>query len=368
MNIKEKVQNLASNAIDVVDKAIKAPKDIKYIKEKNENIKIIIEETDKKINPLREETNKKLEELGKVKIDILSTTINEFTIYINETKNLPFNKDINSSSSNDSFSFSKKDLDNMQVSVVSIKEILKNTTGAGLAGVASAGAAYSAVAAFGAASTGTLISTISGIAASNATLAWLGGGALAAGGGGIALGTIVLGGIGIIPAVSYLIWKGKFNYAEEREEVDKKYLDVIKYAESMNGIIKNFTELNRLINNTISLMHRYTIACNKLNKQTNHIKNQAGNDYIKYTDEQKTLIQKHITYISKLLKLINTPVMNEDGSFNNNMIGVLKTSNQFLKDSDEIEFVSFKKRTSILTYTFFALVLIGVVLFLYLLN
>lgn len=45
---------------------------------------------------------------------------------------------------------------------------------------------------FGVASTGTAISTLSGAAATNAALAWLGGGALAAGGGGTAAGSALL--------------------------------------------------------------------------------------------------------------------------------------------------------------------------------
>lgn len=45
---------------------------------------------------------------------------------------------------------------------------------------------------FGTASTGTAISTLSGAAASNAALAWLGGGTLAAGGSGVAGGTALL--------------------------------------------------------------------------------------------------------------------------------------------------------------------------------
>jgi len=46
----------------------------------------------------------------------------------------------------------------------------------------------------GVASTGTAISSLSGAAATNAMLAWLGGGSLAVGGGGVAAGTMVLGG------------------------------------------------------------------------------------------------------------------------------------------------------------------------------
>jgi hypothetical protein len=51
------------------------------------------------------------------------------------------------------------------------------------------------------ASTGTAIGSLSGAAATNATLAWLGGGAVAAGGGGIAVGTMVLTGAVAAPAV-----------------------------------------------------------------------------------------------------------------------------------------------------------------------
>ena len=60
---------------------------------------------------------------------------------------------------------------------------------------------YGGVMALGTASTGTAIGGLSGVAATNATLAWLGGGSLAAGGGGMALGSIVLGGIIAGPAL-----------------------------------------------------------------------------------------------------------------------------------------------------------------------
>jgi phage shock protein A len=69
------------------------------------------------------------------------------------------------------------------------------------AGAAAGQGALGAIGLFGAASTGTAISGLSGVAATNATLAWLGGGSLAAGGGGMALGSAVLGGVVVGPAV-----------------------------------------------------------------------------------------------------------------------------------------------------------------------
>ena len=68
------------------------------------------------------------------------------------------------------------------------------------AAVAAPQAALMGVSAFATASTGTAISSLSGAAATNATLAWLGGGSLAAGGGGMAAGTAVLGLVAAAPA------------------------------------------------------------------------------------------------------------------------------------------------------------------------
>ena len=59
----------------------------------------------------------------------------------------------------------------------------------------------SAAGAIGAASTGTAISALTGVAAENALLAWLGGGSLAAGGGGMALGAAALNFVTFGPAL-----------------------------------------------------------------------------------------------------------------------------------------------------------------------
>lgn len=73
---------------------------------------------------------------------------------------------------------------------------------------------YGAVASLASASTGTAIATLSGAAASNATLAWLGGGSLAAGGLGVAGGTWVLGGVIAGPALAI----AGFSLASRAEE------------------------------------------------------------------------------------------------------------------------------------------------------
>ena len=78
---------------------------------------------------------------------------------------------------------------------------LKGAGMAALTGVGAYAGIPTAVTALGAASTGTAISSLSGAAATNATMAWLGGGSLAAGGGGVALGTAALGVVTVGPTL-----------------------------------------------------------------------------------------------------------------------------------------------------------------------
>ena len=84
---------------------------------------------------------------------------------------------------------------------VQAAEVLGGLTSSGAAGVSTAAGVYGLVSTLGTASTGTAIGTLSGAAAKSATLAWLGGGSLSIGGGGVAAGTMVLGGLVVGPAL-----------------------------------------------------------------------------------------------------------------------------------------------------------------------
>lgn len=99
--------------------------------------------------------------------------------------------------------------------------------GAGsIAGGSLAVGSWALVTALGSASTGIAISGLSGVAATNATLAWFGGGALAAGGAGMAGGAAVLGGLFAVPLV-YFAAKNSHKKAKELEEANTELKGVI---------------------------------------------------------------------------------------------------------------------------------------------
>lgn len=144
------------------------------------------------------ETEQRLQCLGRSRADGM-TAVREAIAFIKKARLV--NPDIISDAEIDAESMERLDQ--------TYGSILKDLgTGAGsVAGGAGVGAltalgAYGLVGALGTvATTGTAIGGLSGAAASSATLAWLGGGALAAGGLGIAGGTAVLGGIAAAPVV-----------------------------------------------------------------------------------------------------------------------------------------------------------------------
>lgn len=94
-------------------------------------------------------------------------------------------------------------------------------------GMVASAAATSFATGVAVASTGVAVSTLSGAAATSALLAWFGGGSLASGGGGVALGSVVLGGVVAVPALvvmgAFAHHQGNKAVAEQRRvEVELK--------------------------------------------------------------------------------------------------------------------------------------------------
>lgn len=100
--------------------------------------------------------------------------------------------------------------------------------GGAVAGAASAYAVYGGVMSLAAASTGTAISSLSGVAAYNATLAAIGGGSIASGGFGMAVGAKILGGVVAAP----IALAAGFAYASYGAEALKKARESLKEAQN----------------------------------------------------------------------------------------------------------------------------------------
>lgn len=184
-----------------------------------------------------------MDELGKKELTILNN-FSEFSDTMEKIQGRPDFKEIKQ--------------DGIDIAEYEGEELKKVSVGAGVllgglggsalgtaGGFAAAGVTTSAVMAFGVASTGTVISSLSGAAAVNATLAALGGGAIAAGGGGVALGTVVLGvsslGIGLL--IGGIIFN--FTGGTLSDKTDEAVIQSFEAQKEINKVVSFLNELKK---------------------------------------------------------------------------------------------------------------------------
>jgi hypothetical protein len=156
---------------------------------------------------------------------------------------------------------------------------------------------------FGVASTGTAISTLSGAAATNAALAWLGGGALAAGGGGMVAGEAFLtlaGPVGWAIAGVALLTSGIFfwkNKSDQKHIVDVFTIISERDVKSYNLAI---VELNERITRIIDESGKLKEATAKM--QT------FGLDYDKMSEEQQYELGAYVNLMNSSTQLLVNPI------------------------------------------------------------
>jgi hypothetical protein len=141
----------------------------------------------------RRRLNFEITDFGTYRLHSLHSTVGRFLEYLDQLHQRNAHKEYEILAG---LSIDTQTLDEMKNVDMTASKVLGTTGVATLAGAAAVFGTpvlvTGAVSSFAAASTGTAISSLSGVAATNATMAWLGGGSLAAGGGGMAAGAAAL--------------------------------------------------------------------------------------------------------------------------------------------------------------------------------
>ena len=133
---------------------------------------------------------------------------------------------------------------------------------------------------FGTASTGTAISALSGAAATKAALAWLGGGALSSGGGGMAAGSAFLAmagpigwGIGGATLLTSIVL-----FATKKTRLNWKKTKEMRAVIKNTGKVKNITVKLQCLSKETQELH------NKLIRQYQLLKKYCGKDFLKISE------------------------------------------------------------------------------------
>lgn len=164
--------------------------------------------------------------------------------------------------------------------------------------------ALGAVSTFAAASTGTAISSLAGAAATNATLAWLGGGSLAAGGFGMAGGMVALGGIALGP----LLAVAGFVMASKAEEA---LTEARRYEAKVDKACAEMKTVESILYAIRTSCDEMTYVLNEAVRRFEEVK--VYNIYDKEKFQQMMFIGK------SLKKILDIPVINKEGTANPNI-------------------------------------------------
>lgn len=289
----------------------------------------------KRFDETSEATNKAMDELGALELDILKS-FQEFSDTIEKIQNRPQFKEY----TKDGVKLPKYDKEALKSVSVGAGVLLGGLGGAAVGtagGFAAAGATTSAVMALGTASTGTAIVSLSGAAATNATLAALGGGALAAGGGGIALGTTILGattlGVGLlVGGVIFSVTGGKLS-----DKADEAW-DQMKKAE--NTINSACEYLNNLKSASVKYKQTVTAVRDKYKEIFGSVSNAVHNlnkkDWNYFSEEEKIATQNAVLLVGLLYKMCQVSLVNK-GTDQNEMNTVNKIGiNESIENANNV--------------------------------
>ena len=295
-----------------IGKSIKAGVDASTAKDINRDANELVEEASSLLDRQRTACGDSLTHLGEQKIFVLNNSVSDFLDTFTKIKNVDFRD-----------SEGLEELKKMHIDEYSFDDMreLVNFAG-GLAGGAAAGTAGGALAAFGAfgaaqalaaASTGTAISTLSGAAATNATLAFFGGGSLAAGGLGMAGGAAILGGLVAGPA---LLVMGFVAGGVAKKNLEKAYTnqaEAIKIAEELDTASLQCETIRRRTYMFYNLLARLDSYFVPLIFKMQDIVKTEGDDYSMYSPKSKKAIASCASVAVSIKSVLDTPILTDDG-------------------------------------------------------
>ena len=201
----------------------------------------------------------------------------------------------------------------------------------GIAGVV----AWNGAMALGTASTGATIAGLTGAAATNATLAWFGGGSLVAGGGGMAAGAVVLGIIGFVPVVAVASGVSLIMSRWKLSKARVAFINAYEFADQCKTAVAVIDGIDEITSQMLDYTQQLRSRMKANLEQLGHMIAYCGADYREFCRKSQERTLESILYAETMKHLVFIPVMMEDGARNENTPEALKPVQQLLAENNE---------------------------------
>ena len=318
---------LGGLAVAAAGYGVKKGIDAKDKIDRTENIQIQIKDLINRCNILmkssKENSTNAIQKLGQTKISVMSTSMNEFVDIYSKMKNVNFT-DIGIDELKN-FKPENKEIAELQVASVGAIDLTVSSAGAIAGSTLLAAGTYGAVmhGGFALASTGTAIGTLHGAAATNATLAWLGGGSLATGGFGMAGGMAVLGGIVAGPALAlggvFLDSKAEDKLYEALEQKDK----AIRFQKEVEQAVLALKAIAKRSIQVKDLLANLNVLFDSQITKFKTIVELLGYNYAEYPEKAKHTVAIN-AMLAKIIKIIiDTPLLTTKGELTTDSFKVI---------------------------------------------
>ncbi|WQV04623.1 glycine zipper family protein [Helicobacter pylori] len=188
--------------------------------------------------------------------------------------------------------------------------------GSAAIGVLAAYGAYAGVGMLASTAGGVAIAEISGVAATNATLAWLGGGALSVGGFGMVGGMAVLGGLVAGPALAILGAVSASKMEKKRDDAKAYHSQVEAAVKKTDVIVDNLQAVRKMAD----LFTRQITKCDalffSLSQDAIATMKKRNYDVSHYSQEEKDQLCVVCSTLMILSAFLKAPVMDEHQKLN----------------------------------------------------
>lgn len=278
----------------------------------NQNSNQRIENASFRLEDLRIKCSTSLQDLGDEKISVLNGSVTKFVDVFSQLKNVDFNE---SEGLNElgKIQMGTKEFSEMKELTKFSSSLIQGSTTGIAGGALTAFGAYNAASLLATASTGTAIASLHGVAATNATLAWFGGGSLAAGGAGMAGGAVVLGGIVAGPALFCMGLIVGSKAGKNLESARSNAYQANEICEELENGAFECMAIRRRCYMFYNLLARLDSYLTPLTFAMEDIVKVEGTNYSVLSNQSKKTVASAAATVSSIKAVLDTPILTDSG-------------------------------------------------------